>query len=100
MHHDILAFIYSMRKRRKLLQDAKYHVMARANRREMILEAREMKEMFHDIVERARKKHCSIIYVSYSFLVICFLLDNSMILVSGYQPGIYRRLEFQEFPYQ
>ena len=29
MRHDFLTFIYSMRKRRKLLQGAKYHVMAR-----------------------------------------------------------------------
>jgi REP element-mobilizing transposase RayT len=46
-----------MRKRRKLLQDAKYHVMARANRREMILEARELKEMFLEVVKRAREKY-------------------------------------------
>ncbi|MEJ2627197.1 MAG: transposase, partial [bacterium] len=45
------------RKRRKLLQNAKYHVMARANRREMILEAPEMKEMFLEVVKRARKKY-------------------------------------------
>ena len=57
MRHDFLAFINGMRKRRKLLQGAKYHVIARANRCEMIFEDRKLKEMFLEVVKRARGKY-------------------------------------------
>ena len=35
-HHDFFAYIINMRKNRKIKHGAKYHVMARANRREMV----------------------------------------------------------------
>jgi putative transposase len=46
-----------MRKCRKTRHGAKYHVMARANRREMILASRILESMFYDVVKRARKKY-------------------------------------------
>ena len=57
MHYDFFAYIINMRKNRKIKHGAKYHVMARANRREMILGSRELKSMFLDVVKRARKKY-------------------------------------------
>lgn len=57
MLHDFLVFIYCMRKRRQYLYSAKYHVIARANRNEMILEAKEMKEMLLGVIKRAREKY-------------------------------------------
>jgi len=49
--------LINMRKPRKIRHGAKYHVMARANRREMILSSRALKAMFYDVVKRARKKY-------------------------------------------
>jgi putative transposase len=46
-----------MRKNRVLKDGAKYHVTARANRKEMILETDEIKEMFLDVLARAKKKY-------------------------------------------
>jgi len=46
-----------MRKPRQLLEGAKYHVSARANRQEMILHKDEIKDLFLDIVKRAKKKY-------------------------------------------
>jgi putative transposase len=46
-----------MRKSRKLKEGAKYHVIAKANRGEMILGSRALKFMFLDVVKRARKKY-------------------------------------------
>ncbi|MBN2531802.1 MAG: transposase [Spirochaetales bacterium] len=51
-----------MRKKRFILQDAKYHIIARANRQEMIFGSSELKEMFLDVVKRARKKYRFVIY--------------------------------------
>ncbi len=45
-----------MRKPRKLKKYATYHVMSRANRKEMIFNNPDIKEMFLDIVRRAQKK--------------------------------------------
>ena len=47
-----------MRKSRKLKKYATYHVMSRANRKEMIFNNPGIKEMFLDIVRRAQKKYC------------------------------------------
>ena len=46
-----------MRKPRELEENARYHVTARANRKEMILETSEMKEMFLSVLRRAKRKY-------------------------------------------
>lgn len=46
-----------MRKPRELRDGARYHVTARANRREMILDPDEMKELFLRVLKRARSKY-------------------------------------------
>jgi len=46
-----------MRKPRRLVQDAKYHVSARVNHQEMLLDTKEAKQLFLDIVERAKLKY-------------------------------------------
>jgi len=46
-----------MRKSRKIVQGAQYHVTARANRREFILNSPEMKELFIKVLSRAKKKY-------------------------------------------
>ncbi len=40
-----------------LRADARYHVTARANRKEMILESEQIKELFLEVVERCKKKY-------------------------------------------
>lgn len=46
-----------MRKPRELRDGARYHVTARANRKEMILNARANRELFYSVVRRARRKY-------------------------------------------
>ena len=46
-----------MRKARIIQQGAIYHVMAKSNRGEFILNSDEMKEMFLSILEKAKKKY-------------------------------------------
>ena len=46
-----------MRKPRKLQQNASYHVISRANRKEMIFNSDEVKEIFLEVIRRARKKY-------------------------------------------
>jgi putative transposase len=46
-----------MRKPRKLTPGARYHVVARANRREFIFSSDRIKELFLDVVRRAKKKY-------------------------------------------
>ena len=46
-----------MRKSRILVEDGMYHVVARANRQEHILNSRVIKIMFLDIVRRAKRKY-------------------------------------------
>ena len=58
-----------MRKPRELLNNAEYHVTARINRGEFILESDDIKDLFLHIVERAKKK--------YSFKIRGFsIMDN------------------------
>ena len=45
-----------MRKQRKLLDGAKYHVAARVNHRELLLEHSSAKQMFLDVLARAHAK--------------------------------------------
>lgn len=47
-----------MRKRRDLVTGAYYHVVSRANRKEMIFNSPEIKEMFLEVIRRAKKKFC------------------------------------------
>jgi putative transposase len=46
-----------MRKPRELREGARYHVTARANRKEMILDSGAMKELFLSVVKRAKQKY-------------------------------------------
>lgn len=46
-----------MRRSRELRVGARYHVTARANRKEMILDASAMKELFLSVVKRAKAKY-------------------------------------------
>ena len=46
-----------MRQPRKLRDGGRYHVIARANRKEMILETAAMKDLFLETVARAKKKY-------------------------------------------
>jgi putative transposase len=46
-----------MRKNREIQDGAIYHVIARANRRELILDDAETKELFLTVVKVAKKKH-------------------------------------------
>jgi putative transposase len=46
-----------MRRSRELRAGARYHVTARANRKEMILDTNAMKELFLSVVKRAKKKY-------------------------------------------
>src|SRR5512133_313133 len=46
-----------MRRPRELRTGARYHVTARANRKEMILDSIAMKELFLSVVKRAKKKY-------------------------------------------
>ena len=45
-----------MRKTRRLVDGARYHVVARANRREFILESDRIKDMFLAVISRARRR--------------------------------------------
>lgn len=67
-----------MRKRRELLTGAYYHVGARVNRKEMIFHSSGTKELFLDVVERAKGR-------------FDFRLDNFCIMGNHYhfiiQPG-------------
>jgi putative transposase len=46
-----------MRRARELKEGARYHVTARANRKEMILDANARKELFLSVVKRAKEKY-------------------------------------------
>lgn len=67
-----------MRSLRKLMPNARYHVTARANRKEFIFNSPWVKEMFEAIIERAKKK--------YSFRIENFtIMGNHFHLII--QPG-------------
>jgi len=46
-----------MRKRREILDGFSYHITARINRQEFLFESNEVKEMFMDVLRRAKRKH-------------------------------------------
>jgi REP element-mobilizing transposase RayT len=67
-----------MRKPRELVEQARYHVTARANRKEMILDSPRMKALFLDVIAKAKKR--------YSFRIENFtVMGNHFHLVI--QPG-------------
>lgn len=53
---ELFRYFPCMRKPRKLLKGARYHVIARANRREMIFSSAKIKDLFLTVVKRARGK--------------------------------------------
>lgn len=55
--HALWGSILGMRKPRMLRDGGRYHVIARANRKEMILESAAMKDLFLETVARAKKKY-------------------------------------------
>jgi len=52
-----LVCLYGMRMPRMLREGGRYHVVARANRKEMILDSLAMKNLFLQTVARAKKKY-------------------------------------------
>jgi REP element-mobilizing transposase RayT len=54
---DIGAFVRYMRLPRELQDGARYHVTARANRKEMILDTNAVKKLFLSVVKRAKGKY-------------------------------------------
>lgn len=60
-----------MRHPRKIIPRVEYHVVARANRQEFILKSEQMKELFLDVVRRAKKR--------YSFTVRNFCIMSNHI---------------------
>ncbi len=70
-----------MRKPRQLQEGAKYHISARANRQEMILRKDAIKELFLDVVKRAKKK--------YSFRIENFcVMENHFHFIIQPEPGV------------
>ena len=67
-----------MRKPRKLILGAEYHVVARANRQEFIFKSDQIKDLFLDVVRRAKKK--------YSFVIrnFCIMSNHIHLLI---RPG-------------
>ena len=63
-----------MRKLRQLRKRAHYHVIARTNRRELIMEDKEFKSLFLSVMKEAKKK--------YDFKVINFcIMGNHVHLI-------------------
>lgn len=70
-----------MRKPRQLQEGAKYHISARANRQEMILRQDSIKELFLDVVKRAKKR--------YSFKLENFcVMENHFHFIIQPDPGV------------
>ncbi|MBN1410635.1 MAG: transposase [Spirochaetales bacterium] len=59
-----------MRKRRKIVNGARYHVTARANRGEFIFNSKRIKELFLKTVKRARKKY------KFSITTFCIMSNH------------------------
>ena len=51
-----------MRKRRMIVEGARYHVVSRANRREMIFESSKIKNMFMEVIRKAKLRYQFSIY--------------------------------------
>ena len=63
-----------MRKPRRIVEGARYHVVARANRRESILESAAVKTMLLDVIGRARRRF------RFSLDTLC-IMDNHIHLL-------------------
>ena len=64
-----------MRKPRKLIPGAEYHVVARANRREFIFNSDQIKDLFLDVVRRAKKKY------SFTIRNFCIMTNHIHFLI-------------------
>ncbi|MCK4516404.1 MAG: transposase, partial [Spirochaetaceae bacterium] len=63
-----------MRKPRRLVDSARYHVIARANRREFILESDRIKDMFLSVITQAKRRF------RFSIDTVC-IMDNHIHLL-------------------
>jgi len=72
-----------MRKARNIVKNAQYHVGARANRKELILETRKMKELFYKIIIRAKKRY------RFDILNFCIMGNHFHIII---RPGEHEQL--------
>lgn len=70
-----------MRKPRKLFDGARYHVVARANRSEFILESDRVKDMFLAVIQRAGRRY------TFSIDTLC-IMDNHIHLLLRPGPGV------------
>lgn len=77
LRDDYRRMLY-MRKRRKLAEGARYHVTARANRREMIMESDEVKRILINVLARAKHKY------SFSLENICIMENHFHLII---KPG-------------
>lgn len=68
-----------MRKSRELLDGATYHVVARANRKEFIMNSAGVKQMFIDILERAKKKY------AFSITNFCIMDNHIHLMIRPYR---------------
>jgi putative transposase len=75
--------IRGMRKPRKIMNGASYHVIARANRGEMIMLAAEFKELFLGVMISAQKKY------HFSYYGFCLLNDQIHFII---KPSVYGNL--------
>ena len=64
-----------MRHPRILVSGAEYHVIARANRGEFILNSPKMKQLFLDIVQRAKRKY------SFSIRTFCIMSNHVHMMI-------------------
>jgi putative transposase len=64
-----------MRKPRKLVEGARYHVTARANRSERILNSAEIKNLFMEIIKRSKKKY------KYALTTFCIMGNHVHLMI-------------------
>ncbi len=75
-----------MRKKRKLIEGAKYHITARANRSELILNAPKMKGLFLNILKRAKKKY------KFSITNFCIMGNHIHLMIQPLKPESLSRI--------
>lgn len=81
--------IGSMRKRRQVIEGARYHVTARANRREMILRPDEVKALFVRVLLRAKRKY------SFSIENLCVMENHfHLIITPGKRESLSRIMQW------
>ena len=74
-HCEIFRRLMNMRKRRQFSEGARYHVTARANRSEMIMKSNEVKELFINVLIRAKKKY------SFSLENFCIMENHFHLII-------------------